>query len=575
MPKDSIKFKIIFTITAIILPFLILINYNNIYYLRLVRHQIAQASVSTTSLYIDQVDKSINEIEGYLFKLSSISDGSVDGNVLGLSSSDESTRFFANYNLAMQIRNDIALYDDIVSFLFIYTKSFDNYLYAYSSSTTYSERQELKSYTKSMFDAADYRAANKWTLETVNGQNYLLRVVVRDDVYFGAFINFNEIARPLDSISNGQDSSFIFSDLNGRPLTNEQFVNDNGIDLMGDLSTYYLSGESKKFVITGGQSGTGDFRLLIAIPDKNILEGLDSIQYFILIISVLAVFILPFLLWVIYLWILRPMDKLKTAITKIEEGGLDYKISDEKDSTEFRKLYHAFNSMTSQIKALKINVYEEIIEKQKLELRYYQTQIKPHFLMNALTTIYNFAQMGNYQSMYEFIQYLSNYIRYMFRSNFTLVPLKDETEHVHNYLSMQELRFSGYLSHTMQIDEKSENIKIPPFIIHTFVENVIKHAITFEKTVNVFIKTELTQIQEEAFVKITVEDDGKGMTDEEIRRINDNGDRKGKDDGKNFGIRNIKQTLKLIYSGRAEAVVSSSDLSGTKVEIIIPAEVNQ
>lgn len=570
MLKNSIKYRIVYTIVIIILPFLILINYNNFYYLRSIRHQIAQTSVSTTSLYIDQVDKSIKEIEGYLFKLSSVGDSYVDANIQGLNSSDEHTRFFANYNLARQIQNDIALYDTI-SFLFIYTKSYDNYLYAYSSRTTFPERQELKNYTKSKFDSADYKAENKWSIEMVNGQHYLMRVVSKGGVYIGAILNFNEIARPLDSISNKYDGTFVFSDLNGEPLTNVQFVDDNEIDLMGDLSTYYLSGKPKKFVITGGQSGAGDFRLLIAIPDKNILEGLDSIQYFITVISVLAVFILPFLLWVIYSWIIKPMEKLRTAIGKIEAGDLDYRISAEKESAEFIELYNAFNSMTSQIKALKINVYEEIIEKQKLELRYLQTQIKPHFLMNALTTVYNFAQMGNYQSMYEFIQCLSNYIRYMFRGDLKLVPLKDEIGHVDNYLSMQELRFSGYLSHTIRMDEKTENLMIPPFVIHTFVENVIKHAVTYEKTVNVFIETGLMETAGESFLRVIVEDDGKGMTDDEIRQINS--DLKNAGGGKCFGIWNIKQTLRLIYSGKAKVVVSNSDLSGAKVEVIIPVGV--
>lgn len=458
MLRNSIKCKIVFTIIAILLPFILIVNYSNVYHLGLIRHQIAQASISTTSLYIEEVDKSIKEIESYLFKLLSVNNGSIDENVFGLSSGDEHIRFFANYNLARQIQNDIAFYN-LTSFLFIYTKNYDNYLYAYSSSTTFSERQGLKDYTKSRFDGENYKAANEWSIETINGQNYLLRVVRRGDLYIGAFINFSKVAEPLNTINNEFNGVFIFADFAGRPLTNKQFVNDNSINLKGDLSTYYLAGEARKFVITGGESKAGDFRLLIAIPDTNILEGLNSIQYFILCMSILAVFILPFLLWIIYRWVLKPMEKLRTAIGKVERGDLDYRISDGKASREFMELYHAFNSMTGQIKDLKINVYEKIIEKQKLELHYYQTQIKPHFFMNALTTVTNFAQMGKEQSMYEFIYCLSNYIRYMFKSNLKLVPLKEEMEHIGNYLSMQELRFPEYLSYTAHIDAKTEEAK--------------------------------------------------------------------------------------------------------------------
>ncbi len=569
MLKNSIKYKIIFTISILILPFIVIVNYSNIYHIGLIRHQIAQASVGTTSLYIDEVDKSIDEIESYLFKLSSVNQGSIDESVFELTSSDEHTRFFSNLTLSRQIQNDISLYN-LISFLFVYTESYDNLLYAYSNDTTYDERQELANYVKTRFVDENYAEKRDWYIITVNGQNYLLRVVRRNGVCMGSFINFNKIAKPLNSVNNKFNGSFIFSDANGNPLTNVQFVNDNALNLKGDFNTYYLSGKTKKYVITGGKSKAGDFRLLIAIPDINILEGLNTIQYFILAISILAVFILPFLLWVIYLWVLKPMGNLKTAIEKVEKGELDYKISDGKASEEFLELYHAFNSMTGQIKNLKINVYEKIIEKQKLELRYYQTQIKPHFLMNALTTVSNFAQMGKYQSMHEFIHCLSNYIRYMFKNNLTLIPLKEEIEHINNYLSMQELRLPEYLSHTLDIDARIEEVMIPPFIIHTFVENVIKHAINFDRTVNIFIRVEPIELDGEAFARIMIEDDGRGMTPEEIKRIN--AEPKDKENGKSIGIWNVKQTLKLIYSDRAKVVVENSDLSGVMVKIVIPVE---
>jgi two-component system sensor histidine kinase YesM len=114
---------------------------------------------------------------------------------------------------------------------------------------------------------------------------------------------------------------------------------------------------------------------------------------------------------------------------------------------------------------------------------------------------------------------------------------------------------------------------IPPFIVHTFVENILKHAVTFDKKVNIFIKAELVEIVDNAYIRLIIEDDGKGMTEEVIKQVNN--DRKSKDDGMSIGIWNIKQTLKLIYSDRAKVVVSNSDLSGTMIEIIIPVEGNR
>ena len=66
------------------------------------------------------------------------------------------------------------------------------------------------------------------------------------------------------------------------------------------------------------------------------------------------------------------MDSLEKGIREIEKGNLEVQIPNTDTSEELHHLIEAFNSMASQIRTLKIQAYEDALEKQKLELDYMQ-----------------------------------------------------------------------------------------------------------------------------------------------------------------------------------------------------------
>lgn len=71
---------------------------------------------------------------------------------------------------------------------------------------------------------------------------------------------------------------------------------------------------------------------------------------------------------------------------------MNLRIPEYQTSEEFEIVNQRFNSMMSQIEALKIDIYEERLSKQKTELQHLQLQLNPHFFLNSLNIIYNFAQ---------------------------------------------------------------------------------------------------------------------------------------------------------------------------------------
>jgi two-component system sensor histidine kinase YesM len=228
--------------------------------------------------------------------------------------------------------------------------------------------------------------------------------------------------------------------------------------------------------------------------------------------------------------------------------------------------------MIGQVQELRINVYEEKLSKQKAELQHLQLQINPHFFMNALNIIYNLAHVRNHELIQEMSMSLVQYFRYMFRSNLTLVPLKDEIRHIRNYMRIQELRFPGKLSFRLSMPEYLKDTRIPPLIIQTFIENSIKHAITPDASIDINVCMELEEVVDsEPLLKIRITDTGSGFSEEVLSEIS-KGNRIVDEHGEHIGIWNVKRRLGLLYGDAARLHISNHEPSGARVELVLPIQ---
>ena len=221
-------------------------------------------------------------------------------------------------------------------------------------------------------------------------------------------------------------------------------------------------------------------------------------------------------------------------------------------SDEFRMVNHTFNGMMEQIQELRIHVYEEQLNKQKAELQHLQLQINPHFFMNSLNIIYNLALVKNYALIQEMAISLVQYFRYMFRSNLTFLPLKDELQHIRNYIRIQELRFPDQLAFETSAPEFLLSARIPPLVIQTFVENSIKHAVSSEGPVAIAVRVDLDDNREAPMIVIEVRDWGSGFTEEVLREIRAGNRIVDAQGGEHIGIWNVRRRLGLLYGDRSD-----------------------
>jgi LytS/YehU family sensor histidine kinase len=210
---------------------------------------------------------------------------------------------------------------------------------------------------------------------------------------------------------------------------------------------------------------------------------------------------------------------------------------------------------------------QEKKEKQKIEelnakaqLKLLQSQIKPHFLFNALNTIASFSRKDPEKTR-NLIQSLSEFLRVTLKTTQTSISIEEELENLEFYLEIEKARFGDKLEFVQEIDKNSLHFKIPFMSIQPLVENSVKHGFHEDgRTLVIKLKTN----SKEKGVFIEIEDNGKGIETSRLKEIL-NFDK----ESEAIGLQNVIKRIKAMFKEKANIEVKSEPNKGTKVEISV------
>ncbi len=122
------------------------------------------------------------------------------------------------------------------------------------------------------------------------------------------------------------------------------------------------------------------------------------------------------------------------------------------------------------------------LEKHNLqtELNYLKTQINPHFFMNTLNNIHALIDL-NAEKAKDVVIELSRLMRYvLYDSSYPYVALKKEIEFLYNYIGLMKIRYTDDVDIQISVPETIPDVKIPPLLFMTFIENAFKHGISYQ-----------------------------------------------------------------------------------------------
>ncbi|OMF37762.1 hypothetical protein BK133_04290 [Paenibacillus sp. FSL H8-0548] len=563
----SIRSRLAISVLAVTLPLIALLLYNSFYSINVVRNQVASSNKNMLILYMDQINKSLEDVDQYLNSLVAID---TDLLVMGLPVPDQEYRM-AKLSLFSKLAEKIPLFKTIDAF-FVYSVSRQDYVSAFRQVGTFDERAAIQDYLIEILrDGPDGNSigSKSWYVKGINGTYYLFHIFQSGDSYIGSWINTNRIVGALGLIDLGEKGRSLLTTDQGLPLSEAAFIAENGIDLNRDLNNYYLTGKSDRYMVVGAESSKGNFNLLAIIPDEKILENLPYLRKIILFVSICSLIILPVGTLLLRKMILLPLNRILQVMKRIKEGNLDVRINQSAGVDEFQIVNETFNTMMAQIQQLHVNVYEEQQSKQRAELQHLQLQINPHFFMNSLNIMYSLAQTKNYELIQELSLCLVNYFRYMFRSNLSFVQLRQELDHTRNYIRIQELRYPNSLSGRIEVPDFMLDTSVPPLFIQSFVENTVKYAMTLDGPIEIIIRIDLLDEGGRPYMRAVIEDTGVGFPEEILSELNV-GRKITNEEGEHIGIWNVQQRLSLLYKGQASISFSNRMTGGASVVIQLP-----
>ncbi len=220
---------------------------------------------------------------------------------------------------------------------------------------------------------------------------------------------------------------------------------------------------------------------------------------------------------------------------------------------------HIVQMMLDIRKGYRERLHYERVKRELYEARVsvMTSQIRPHFIYNALTSIAMLCILdppAAQTAVITFAKYLRENMDSMNQTE--PVPFKREYEHLKKYLYIEKLRFGDKLN--VEYDIGTESFVLPLLSLQPLVENAVKHGVGQKKeggTVSVS-----TFESENAYI-IVVKDDGTGF---------DTGQTKVKDNRSHMGIENTRMRIKEMCGG--DVVIKSIVGEGTTATIILPRE---
>ena len=287
--------------------------------------------------------------------------------------------------------------------------------------------------------------------------------------------------------------------------------------------------------------------MLIEISYMQEIESLKNHFFEMIVISCLASLLITVLISISVLRrITKPIKELEQHMNNFNNDLSKINLKGDV-SIEILSLQNHFNEMIDKIKYLR-----------EYEINALYSQINPHFLYNTLDTIIWMAEFQDTEKVISITKALSNFFRISLSNGKEKIPLKEEINHIKEYLYIQKQRYEDKLEYKISIQEELENIEVPKIILQPFVENAIYHGIKNLDTTGII--SIYSQIIENK-IELIIEDNGIGFEAAKKQALMKMG---------GVGIKNVNKRIQYYYGNEYGAKIDSSFKTGARIIITLP-----
>lgn len=418
---------------------------------------------------------------------------------------------------------------------------------------------------------------------TTNQSEKLIGLVTPITDYRYGLIGYVEASMSLDTMfpllyerKDGAGGCLIDADGNIYFGTEESEYGENEIqEIYGlvkaesDTETHYIRYNHQKLIVSTTQINEMNSTLL-GIHDitREVQAVLDMRNVFVAAM-LLILCLLAMIIDQIVKRMLRQFYSILRSIRLVQKGDLSVRI-DAYANDEMGELGAQLNKMLDRIQEL----MDENMKRQMLvknsEIRALQNQINAHFIYNVLESIKMMAEIDEKYEISDAITALGKLLRYSMRWVSGNVKLEEELEYIKSYMVLINLRYDYEIILALNLPEELLSQEIPKMSLQPIVENAILHGIEpLSEDSTIYIKGWIEN--DDCIIEIS--DTGQGMTDAQVRALEDKINGAVEESGGNghgIGLKNVQDRIHMSFGGNYGIRIASKYGCYTKIAIRLP-----
>ena len=424
------------------------------------------------------------------------------------------------------------------------TDSTDHFINVSNLYIPYEDYLLLKSNLKSLrSDISD----RKWKNVTTKNSEYLVKSVHYEGKIIYAVISSEDILKPLNKLNIGNNGKLSLKEPNNIPSEN-----------------YLIHAQNEKTHLP--------FDIYVLVDYAEVFRNITLLEVFLsavpIIITILSIIIILY----IRQWMIKPITRLTERLSQFGGSIPPSEFFISEGILEIDKANDKLNKVIFDMQELKIREYHSQLELKKIELNYLKNQIRPHFYLNMLSMIHSMLQTKNYKEIEELTILTSNYLRHLFMANQDFSELKDEVQHIKDYLEIQRIRYGNSIYFSLDYNSDLQNTLVPSLLLQTFIENTIKHGFSFQDLFTILLSIKKVKTENSDYIQICIEDNGPGFSEEILSKLNQK-QSLITEDGHHIGITNTIERLNLLYPNDYTITFENNEEGGAKILLLIPYKI--
>ncbi len=260
----------------------------------------------------------------------------------------------------------------------------------------------------------------------------------------------------------------------------------------------------------------------------------------------------------------KMVDSYVEAMGRVGKGDYSVRASRPRRlHPQIRRIEQGFNDMVIHIESQVEEGKKASMKQKYAEMSALEAQITPHFLYNTLDIINWKAIEEEQYEISEMLGLLGDILRYAAKNTGGMTTLRTEFEWLEHYIRLQNVEMNKRTKLELEVPEDMMEMEIHKLLLQPFIENAFKYAFLKKKDDHVIIVGAGLSAGQ---IHITIEDNGEGIDENLLRKLNDD----GSDMGEHIGIANVRKRLKLYYGEEAVVYFESVPEDYTRIHLLIP-----